>query len=280
MTEEALSQLPRLSRSPAAVGHGQVVEYQQLSGLQIDGDFDVVEAKSVAPKELEFSREAVELQPAEKSRLDFDAGEERQAICCGSLDNSRQASLDVATVVVPGAMRSTIGGKPLDQLAGGRPTALTQQRDQRHQSGNRLDARDLQRNIQRAVPGHVLLDLRIERQPEVEVQGLKIPGFPTVQRRDDKVADGGERGKAAVDPALLDQRAGDPVGLAVGSEWASDPRESAGSQCRSRAQHGHRLGGHNWQRSRTPMVSKVTVGWPGDGGTSGLRATCARDRAR
>jgi hypothetical protein len=78
-------------------------------------------------------------------------------------------------------MRSAIGGQSLDQIARWRPRALTQDCDQRYQSGSRLDAGNVDGNMQRALPRNLLLDLRINRQSEVEVQCLKIPGFTTVQ---------------------------------------------------------------------------------------------------
>jgi hypothetical protein len=117
-----------LARSPPAVCHRQVVEDEQLSWLQSHGDLDVVHGNAVARKERELRIEAVKLHPAEKARLDLHAREEGRAFGCGSLDDASEASLDIAPVIVPGAVGPAIGSQPLDELLRRWPRALTQER--------------------------------------------------------------------------------------------------------------------------------------------------------
>ena len=64
MAKDPLVQLSRFARPASAVGHRQVVEYQQLSGLQSDGDLSLVHAHAVVLEEPELGQEAVKLQPA------------------------------------------------------------------------------------------------------------------------------------------------------------------------------------------------------------------------
>ncbi len=189
MSEDPLAQLSGFAGPAPAVRDRQIVEDQQLSGSQIDGDLDVVKMKAVAFKKGELGKQAVKLQPAEKARLDLHAREEGPAPGCGALDDPCEAPLDVALVIVPSTVRSTIRREPIDQLRRWRPRALTQQCGQRHQPGQRLDSHDVNGHREGRIARNLLVDLRVQRQAEIEVQRLKIPGLPTVQGRDDKVSD-------------------------------------------------------------------------------------------
>ena len=59
--------------------------------------------------------------------------------------------------------------------------------------------------MERCVARDVSLDLRVERQSEVEVQSLEVPGLPAVERREDKVTDDRQRRQTLLEPADLDQ---------------------------------------------------------------------------
>jgi hypothetical protein len=121
VAEHALVQLSRVAGAAPAVRYGKVVEHQQLSRSQIEGDLDVLDAKTVILEERQFGTEAVELQPAQKPRIGPDTGEEGWTLSVSSLDQPCEASLDIPSIIIPAAVRSPIGGQPIDQLSERRP---------------------------------------------------------------------------------------------------------------------------------------------------------------
>ena len=192
-------------------------------------------------EERELGEEAVKLQPAEKARFDLHAREERREPGRGTLDYAGEASLDIATLVIPGAVRPTIGGQLLDQVPGRRPCALAQERGQRHQPGDCLHARNVGWDVEGRVSGNFLLDLRVERQSEVEVQRLEIPGRAAVQGRDHEVSDDGQWRKTIAKPTRVDEGSRDLVRVVSRSEGTGDPSEPLGVQLLGEVVHRHIL---------------------------------------
>lgn len=74
MAVDPLVQFPGPTRSATAVRQRKVVEHEQLSGSQLDLDFDVPDAEAVLGKERELGVQAVELCATEKVGVGFHAG--------------------------------------------------------------------------------------------------------------------------------------------------------------------------------------------------------------
>jgi AraC-like DNA-binding protein len=247
-----LAEFPRSTRAASAVRQCKVVEHQQLPGLQIDRDLDILNAEAVVREEGELGRHGVELQTAEKARVPLDAREQRRAPGRGALDQAGEASLDIAPLVVPRAVRATVGGQPLDQFSRWRPGALAKERDQWHQTGDGLDTRDVGRDVQGRIARNFLLNLRVKRQSEVEVQRLKVPRHPLVEGCDDKPSDDRQWRKTVALPARVDEGTCNLVRVVTRRERTCDVREPVRIQVSGKVAHPH--------ISRPGVAARVTNG--------------------
>ena len=89
-----------------------------------------------------------------------------------------------------------------------RPTALPQEHRQRHKPRYRRYSSENLRDVQRGVAPHILLDLRIKRQPEVKMEGLEIATRLSIRRRENKIPNEAQRGQTIRSTARVDQGPG------------------------------------------------------------------------
>src|SRR5580704_19756720 len=116
MSEYELAQLGGLTPTTSAMCHCQIVEHEELSWLERDGDLNIIDGEAMPREECEFGSKAVKFQSAEEPWIDFHTREERRALSSSSLDDASEASLDVAEVIIPGAVRTAVGHQALDQF--------------------------------------------------------------------------------------------------------------------------------------------------------------------
>ncbi len=77
MTEDALAQLTGSTDPATTVGEREVVEDEQLTGLQSNLDLNLLDLEAVVHEEREFGAQAVELHTAEKVWGNLDTREKR-----------------------------------------------------------------------------------------------------------------------------------------------------------------------------------------------------------
>ena len=120
-------------RSPAAaptVGHGEVVEDQQVARLHRDLELDGIDVQPKGREEAQLGGKSVELHPAQKAGGVLDAREARRA--GRRLDNASEATLAVAVRIVPRPVRIAVRHDVVEKRRLVRPGSSTKKRAQRH----------------------------------------------------------------------------------------------------------------------------------------------------
>jgi hypothetical protein len=90
-------------------------------------------------------------------------------------------------------MGPTVRDESRNQLSALRPVTLREQWPKRYEPSDRGDVHAALSDAECGVTGDVLRDSRVERQPEVEMQRLKITTDGPIRRGDDEVADDCQR---------------------------------------------------------------------------------------
>jgi hypothetical protein len=171
----------------APMGDGEVVEDKQVPGAQRNVDLDGRDIESEMLEEVQLGGDGVELHPTEKAGGGLHAGQAGHA--GGHLDNARQATLGIAIHVVPRPVRLPVRHQVGEERCPIRPTPLAKQSLQRHKPRDRRDPDRGARDGERRVPRHILIAPWVEREAEVEVEGLEIAGRFGIGRGQDEVAD-------------------------------------------------------------------------------------------
>jgi hypothetical protein len=77
VTEDALAQLTGSTDPATTMGEREVVEDEQLTGLQSNLDLNLLDLEAVVLEEREFGAQAVELHTAERVWVNLDTREKR-----------------------------------------------------------------------------------------------------------------------------------------------------------------------------------------------------------
>jgi len=106
-------QLAGPTNAPTTVRDGEIVEDEQLARRQTNLSLNVFDAQGVALEETHLRAETVELHPTQKPRVGLDTRKRRYP--GGRFHHAGQASLDVASCVIPGAVRLAVSDQPREQ---------------------------------------------------------------------------------------------------------------------------------------------------------------------
>ena len=189
---DPLAQLAGRAPPPPPVGHGEVVEHEQLARGERDLERRGGQRQAARGEERLLLGERGELGAAEKARLGLDARERRRLAQRG-LDHAGQAALRVALGVVEGPVGTPVARESAVELRRRGPGAAREQLAQGDEPGGGADARAPGRDVQGGDAGHVRRPERHEREAEVDVQGLEVPARPAVRGRQRPLAEDVER---------------------------------------------------------------------------------------
>jgi len=178
----------------------------------------------VALEEPQLRIEALELHPAQEARLEFDTRKCREA--GGRLDDPREAPLGVTVVIVPCSVCLAVGDKSGQQLALRRPSPLREQSGQGHEPRYRADLSKIFRDVQRRVASDVPLDLRVQGNAKIKMQGLKITAPDPIHRRENEIPEDSERGQTIQSTAGVEQRRCRRKRFLGARQAVADPRRS------------------------------------------------------
>jgi hypothetical protein len=226
VSEDPLTQFARSASSAATVDECEVVEYEQIPGLYANLDLNALQIQAASRKELRLPDETRELGAAEELGVVLDARQHGQPAQSG-FDDSREAALDVAGVVTPGAVTAPVGGEPADQLGALLPPAAGEQRTQWYQARERIARQCVGPDVQGGEARHVAGQHWNQRETEIEMQSLEVAARWPAGRWDHELADDLKPGLGA---RLTDDLHRRVPRITGGRERSADMHEAGGAE--------------------------------------------------